>query len=291
MKPRYKILFFTTLTLALAGVLFFETNQALAGRCECCYSRVGDVSTRSNCEAYCRDYGDWRYFASGDPATTGEYNPTVCLPPTGMCWCCWTDAPEAGYMEQSACIAACTDTGGVKTFRSTVTSLNLSRECLARPSEEGSATGTPVEEPSSTLPTLGEPTGVLAGGLQKAAGRAGYQSTSIEGIVSNLIYILLGFVGVIFLILTIYAGAMWMMARGNEQEIEKAKATLERAAIGLIIVFAAYAITYFVTSRLIGETPSATSSCPAGEVDCTAVCTSGYPSDLCAPDAGSCVCP
>ena len=34
-----------------------------------------------------------------------------------------------------------------------------------------------------------------------------------------------------------------MMARGNEQEVEKAKSLIRNAIIGLVIVLAAYAIT------------------------------------------------
>ena len=37
-----------------------------------------------------------------------------------------------------------------------------------------------------------------------------------------------------------------MMARGNTQEVEKAKELIYAAVIGLIIVLAAYAITAFV---------------------------------------------
>jgi len=56
----------------------------------------------------------------------------------------------------------------------------------------------------------------------------------------------LAFIGIIFFILMIYGGFTWMMARGNEQEVEKAKDLIIAAVIGLIIVLAAYAITVYV---------------------------------------------
>jgi len=62
----------------------------------------------------------------------------------------------------------------------------------------------------------------------------------------QIIGVVLSFVGVLFLILIIYAGLLWMTAQGNEQKITKAKDLLVNAVIGLIIVFAAYAITAFV---------------------------------------------
>jgi cytochrome bd-type quinol oxidase subunit 2 len=64
--------------------------------------------------------------------------------------------------------------------------------------------------------------------------------------IGNAIKILLSFVGIIFIILIIYAGYTWMLARGNETEAQKAKDTITRAIIGLFIVLAAYAITAFV---------------------------------------------
>jgi cytochrome bd-type quinol oxidase subunit 2 len=60
-----------------------------------------------------------------------------------------------------------------------------------------------------------------------------------------LIKAFLGFLGVIFLLLMIYAGYTWMMARGNEAEVDKAKKMIESAIIGLVVVLAAYAITLF----------------------------------------------
>ena len=66
----------------------------------------------------------------------------------------------------------------------------------------------------------------------------------------------LSFVGILFLILVIYAGIMWMTAQGNEQKVTKAKDLLINSIIGLIIVFAAYAITAFVgefvTENILG---------------------------------------
>jgi hypothetical protein len=41
-----------------------------------------------------------------------------------------------------------------------------------------------------------------------------------------------------------------MTAGGNEEKVGKAKETLWRAVIGLIIVASAYAITYFVFTNL-----------------------------------------
>lgn len=68
--------------------------------------------------------------------------------------------------------------------------------------------------------------------------------------VGGVVGLILSFVGVIFLILTIYAGIMWMTAQGNSSQVEKAKDLLINAVIGLVIITAAYSITTFVGQNL-----------------------------------------
>jgi cbb3-type cytochrome oxidase subunit 3 len=66
----------------------------------------------------------------------------------------------------------------------------------------------------------------------------------------KIIGTVLAFVGVIFFVLIFYSGLKWMMAQGNESEIDKAKQTIIAATIGLIIVLAAYSITAFIGGQL-----------------------------------------
>ncbi|MBU0636943.1 hypothetical protein KKH16_01905 [Patescibacteria group bacterium] len=60
----------------------------------------------------------------------------------------------------------------------------------------------------------------------------------------------MSFLGVVFLILIIYAGFTWMTAGGDEEKINKAKDTIQRAIIGLIIILCSYAITIFIFGKL-----------------------------------------
>ncbi len=98
-------------------------------------------------------------------------------------------------------------------------------------------------------------------GLGETGLKAGYygggitENNSPAQIVGLVIGVLLGFVGVVFLGLMIYGGFTWMMSRGNQSEVDKAKKMIEQAIIGLIIVLAAYAITYFV-GQALGKTPA-----------------------------------
>jgi len=66
----------------------------------------------------------------------------------------------------------------------------------------------------------------------------------------RIIGVALSFVGVIFLILIIFGGFTWMMAGGNEDKVKKAKNLIGSAVIGLVIIFAAYAITAFIGQAL-----------------------------------------
>lgn len=100
----------------------------------------------------------------------------------------------------------------------------------------------------------GDESGVRSG-LGETANIAGIPETGGEEAIPNLIGSIimgaLGSVGIIFLILMIIGGVMWMTASGNEERVTKAKSLITNAVIGMIIVFSAYAITYFVTETLL----------------------------------------
>jgi len=63
----------------------------------------------------------------------------------------------------------------------------------------------------------------------------------------------LSLIGIIFLALMLYAGYHWMTARGEEEKVEKAKDTIQRAIVGIIIVVGAYAIWKFIFSYLLNK--------------------------------------
>ena len=77
---------------------------------------------------------------------------------------------------------------------------------------------------------------------------AGYDTTkdSVLPIVANIVNIVYGLIGVIFFVLIIYAGILWMTAGGKDEQVKKAQNIIQRSAIGLFIVVLAYAITYFI---------------------------------------------
>ncbi|MFH1890885.1 MAG: hypothetical protein ABIJ91_04985 [Candidatus Kuenenbacteria bacterium] len=81
--------------------------------------------------------------------------------------------------------------------------------------------------------------------------KTGSEETSLTVIIGGIIYSALGLVGVLFLLLIIIAGLRWMMAGGNEETVAKAKSAIINAAVGVLIILSAYAITFFVINVLV----------------------------------------
>jgi hypothetical protein len=91
-----------------------------------------------------------------------------------------------------------------------------------------------------------------SGIIDASGGRAGFNTNqrNVEPIIGNIISVILSFLGVIFLLLMLYGGYMWMSAMGNEEKVRKAQALIVAAVLGLIVVVGAFAVTVFVMSRL-----------------------------------------
>jgi len=104
---------------------------------------------------------------------------------------------------------------------------------------------------AQTDPTL-EGLNETAGAVTAFSEQVGSDYTNfLQTKTGQIISVVLSFVGVLYLILMIYAGITWMTAQGNEQQVTKAKSLLMNAVIGIIIVFAAYALVAFIGDELI----------------------------------------
>lgn len=91
-------------------------------------------------------------------------------------------------------------------------------------------------------------------GLQPVEDQIALSSDDPRAIIARIIQIVLSFLGVIILVLMIYAGFLYMTSGGDQEKISKAKRILQNAAIGLLITLSAWGITTFVLSRLYGAT-------------------------------------
>lgn len=99
-----------------------------------------------------------------------------------------------------------------------------------------------------------------AAGLESAASEAGYSQVSYTTVLSYLLSVIVGVLGVLFVILMVYGGVLWMTAAGNSEQVKKAKSLLTNSFIGLVIVILSYAISAYVLDALIRavtDTPTA----------------------------------
>ncbi|MBI5733457.1 MAG: hypothetical protein HY973_00740 [Candidatus Kerfeldbacteria bacterium] len=93
-------------------------------------------------------------------------------------------------------------------------------------------------------------------GLMDTAKMAGIPvgETSPVRIAATVINVILGLVGVLAVVLIIYAGFAWMTAAGNEEKIKSAKKVLTGAVIGLLIIMASFIISSFIVRNVMEAT-------------------------------------
>ncbi len=103
-------------------------------------------------------------------------------------------------------------------------------------------------EPTLAQVAVDDPLGVNFGD------ETGLSNQDVRISVARIIKFVLGFLALIFLILTLYAGFMWMTSAGNEDKVDKAKKILWGAIIGVAIVLGSYAFTDFVITNLYEAT-------------------------------------
>ena len=94
---------------------------------------------------------------------------------------------------------------------------------------------------------------------KEAAGVAGYDAvgtteTTLAQNIGAVIRGILTISGVVFTALIFYAGYLWMTARGDEGNVEKAKNIIETSIVGLIIALASFGITSFVMKSIATKT-------------------------------------
>ncbi|MAF14052.1 MAG: hypothetical protein CMI53_04145 [Parcubacteria group bacterium] len=100
----------------------------------------------------------------------------------------------------------------------------------------------------SIVPVLALETGIEYGTA------TGLGTKDIREGVMDIIGILLGFLGIIAIIIILYGGFVWLISAGNEEKVSQAKKIISAGVIGLIIIFVSYALATFVINQLIEAT-------------------------------------
>jgi amino acid transporter len=69
-------------------------------------------------------------------------------------------------------------------------------------------------------------------------------------IVKNIINVAMGFLGMLAVVVILYAGFKWLTAGGNKEQLESAHKMLINGVLGLVIIFSAWTIAQFVIYAL-----------------------------------------
>ncbi|GEM_PF-340634 len=94
----------------------------------------------------------------------------------------------------------------------------------------------------------------------------GLDNTEVRGLgkgdlkssISGVIEIVLGFLGIVAVIVVLYGGFRWLTAGGDTAKVKDAQAVLKNGIIGLVIVLCAYILVKFVFSSLLSVTGGST---------------------------------
>ena len=100
---------------------------------------------------------------------------------------------------------------------------------------------------------LVSPVSALETGINYAE-NTGLGNKDPREIAADIIKVILGFLGIIAVVIILLGGFKWMTAGGNEDKIEEAKKMITAGVIGLVIILAAFGIATFVISSLLGAT-------------------------------------
>lgn len=86
----------------------------------------------------------------------------------------------------------------------------------------------------------------VMGQVDAGAQTAKLDKTNPQIVIAKVIEIILSTVGIVFIVLLVYGGYMFITAQGEEEKIKKAMDIIKPAVVGLIVILIAYSITYFV---------------------------------------------
>jgi len=90
--------------------------------------------------------------------------------------------------------------------------------------------------------------------VQRLSEQSGLGLQDPRETVAKVVNVILGFLGIIAVVLILIAGFLWMTAAGNEEKIATAKKLMSAGVIGLVIVLAAFGIARFVIRAMIDAT-------------------------------------
>ena len=77
------------------------------------------------------------------------------------------------------------------------------------------------------------------------------QGGDVRIFLAGLVQAALSLVGVIFFLMILYGGYLWLTAGGNEDQVKKGREFITRAVVGFMVTIGALIITRFVTELIV----------------------------------------
>ena len=134
-----------------------------------------------------------------------------------QCDCeCANGTQEGVQPNSAACLSICQQA-------------NMGGTCTPLPSGQTGGVGTPA--PETPKAQLQNPLGSVV---------------TIPQIVSKIIKLIMGLVGIISLVMFIYAGFLWLTAQGKPDAVKKGRDTMLWAVVGLVVIFSSYIILNYI---------------------------------------------
>lgn len=75
---------------------------------------------------------------------------------------------------------------------------------------------------------------------------------NLPDLIGRVLKYLIGFLGILALLMFLYGGFTWMTAMGEPKKVTKGAETIKWAAIGLIVIFLSYALVYSIFNFIGG---------------------------------------
>jgi len=101
--------------------------------------------------------------------------------------------------------------------------------------------------------TSGRETGDINFGLTYGKD-TGLGTQDVRSMISSVINVALGLLGIVAVVIVIAGGFKWMTAGGNEEKTGEARKLIFAGIIGIAIILSAYALSTFVLTQLYNAT-------------------------------------
>jgi hypothetical protein len=81
----------------------------------------------------------------------------------------------------------------------------------------------------------------------------GNNNITVPQIAGKIIQVVISLLGIISLLMFIYAGFTWLTAGGKSEAIKKGKETMIWAVAGLVVVFSSYIVLHYLFNDILGK--------------------------------------